>query len=216
MTKRVSTVAVFHNGKLLMGLRRDKQKWTTPGGHLEVGEDPLAGAARELYEEAKIRAQPKELKLVGDSKFTRPDGVKMEVYAYRLDLKNKPSTSMQGDPDQEVHRWRWIDVRRGLPAHIVEKLHVPFERNVLLKGLKMGAMEKTAFWIGFEKQAMLPLNMNPIPAGKALAKSIAGKAVGAVAAHPKTALGAGAALGGFAAGRMSKSNGGQAGPRYPY
>jgi hypothetical protein len=42
---RVSLVAVFSDGKLLLGKRRDNGKWTLPGGHLEEGRGPDRGRA---------------------------------------------------------------------------------------------------------------------------------------------------------------------------
>jgi 8-oxo-dGTP diphosphatase len=41
----------------------DPEKWGPPGGHLEPGEDPAAGAARELLEETGVRLDPDELRL---------------------------------------------------------------------------------------------------------------------------------------------------------
>lgn len=41
----------------------DPEKWGPPGGHLEPGEDPAAGAARELLEETGVRLDPAELHL---------------------------------------------------------------------------------------------------------------------------------------------------------
>jgi 8-oxo-dGTP pyrophosphatase MutT (NUDIX family) len=222
---------VIYDGKLLMGKRRDNGRWTCPGGHLNEGEEPLAGGVRELYEESGIAAPARELKQIGFNKVTKPDGGKLEVTAYKYEPKARPSTSMRADPDLEVHRWRWIDVSRGtLPPHIADHLHVPLDRNVLLKGLGIKAMEKTAFWNGFDKQAMVP-SLNPLGAlaagakslvGKAVASPLAGKAMNAgvraaevAKAHPKTALGlgaAGAAGVGYMAGRPSAP----AGPRYPY
>ena len=49
----VSTVAVFDGDKMLWGKRRDNSRYTNPGGHLDPGEDPKAGAKRELMEEAE-------------------------------------------------------------------------------------------------------------------------------------------------------------------
>lgn len=41
----------------------DPEKWGPPGGHLEPGEDPAAGAARELLEETGVRLDPAGLRL---------------------------------------------------------------------------------------------------------------------------------------------------------
>lgn len=41
----------------------DPEKWGPPGGHLEPGEDPAAGAARELLEETTVALDPDDLVL---------------------------------------------------------------------------------------------------------------------------------------------------------
>jgi 8-oxo-dGTP pyrophosphatase MutT (NUDIX family) len=39
----------------------DPEKWGLPGGHLEPGEEPVAGAVRELLEETGVRLAPADL-----------------------------------------------------------------------------------------------------------------------------------------------------------
>ena len=55
------TLLVDRGGALLLQLRDDKAPyfpnvWGLPGGAVEDGETPLEGAARELWEEAQLRA----------------------------------------------------------------------------------------------------------------------------------------------------------------
>lgn len=140
--KEVSTVAVMHNGKMLMGKRRDNDKWTAPGGHLEKGEKPLDGAVRELYEESGIKADPKDLKFIRTIK--NPENGYI-VHGYRYDIDERASTSMKQDPDGEVYRWYYKDTKT-IPD---SELHVP--RNV--GNVLLPELEKTAFEKGFEKAA---------------------------------------------------------------
>lgn len=128
--KEVATVGVVHDGKLLMGQRRDNSRWTNPGGHMENGEDPEAGALRELYEEAGIT--PKKIKHLATEKVTTPTGKKLIVHAFKATVGDSTTTS-QKDPDKEVKRWRWISIVKGLPEEIMSNLHSP--KNVLLKAL---------------------------------------------------------------------------------
>ena len=130
--KEVSVVAVTHKDKLLMGKRRDNGKWTQPGGHLEKGEDPTAGAARELYEEAAIKA--KNLKHLGSKTTTNPEGVKLKIHAFQMNCSEKPSSSSKNDPDKEVARWIWVP--KKLPASVASKLHVQ-KNNILLDLLRV-------------------------------------------------------------------------------
>ena len=61
-------ILVDRGGRLLLQERDehpviDPEKWGPPGGHLEPGEDPAVGAARELEEETGVRLDPAELQL---------------------------------------------------------------------------------------------------------------------------------------------------------
>lgn len=133
LRKEVSTVAVMKDGKMLMGKRRDNDKMTAPGGHLEKDESPLDGAVRELYEESGIKVKPSDLKFI--KTITNEDNGYV-VHGYRYDVKGDVSTTMKNDPDLEVYRWKFVDTTT-IPN---EELHVPrTSGNVLLP-----AMEKKA------------------------------------------------------------------------
>lgn len=147
-TKGVAAIAVVCDHHLLMGRRRSSGKFTNPGGHLNPGEAPLAGAVRELKEETGIELNPHLFKHLETRIVTKPDGRKIAVHGYRVDLREKPSTSMRQDPDGEVFRWQWIKTDSDLD-HIVDNLHVPLKDNVLLTHiLKDKPMKRHAkrFW----------------------------------------------------------------------
>jgi 8-oxo-dGTP pyrophosphatase MutT (NUDIX family) len=135
----VASVAVTHESHILMGKRRDNQKWTLPGGHLDEGEDPHEGGKRELKEEAGIDA--KKLKHLGSEKLKTFTGKEKTIHAFQLEVKERPKTSMVLDPDQEVDRWQWIKHKNGkLPDHVKANLHSP--KNIVLDqmGLNKGGV----------------------------------------------------------------------------
>lgn len=133
-TRRVASVAVFNPaGAMLWGRRRDSGKWTTPGGHLDDGEEPTVGAARELKEEANIDAAQPELchGLVHVGDMTTERGI--VVHCYRCDLKRDVVASSVNDPDVEVEQWRWVELRDGmLPDGIRSALHAPHNAMIEL------------------------------------------------------------------------------------
>jgi len=128
--KEVATVGVIKDDKLLMGKRRDNSRWTNPGGHLESGEDPAEGAARELYEEAGLKA--KKLEHLRSEPVTTPTGKRLMIHAFKATIGDD-TTSVKNDPDKEVNRWQWISFKKGLDGEIMKNLHSP--KNVLLKAL---------------------------------------------------------------------------------
>ena len=125
-----SCVAVMCGSELLMGKRRDSGKWTCPGGHLDQGESAEAGALRELFEETGIKAP--EVRFLTSKKISTPDGEKL-VSCYEYLVTNKPDTTSENDPDNEVAKWEWIDVSKGLPAEVAIELAHP--KNILLQHL---------------------------------------------------------------------------------
>lgn len=130
--KEVAAVAVVCDGKLLMGKRKDNQKWTQPGGHMEAGETPIQGAIRELKEETGITASASQLKSMGSRMVA---GGKIKVHGFLMECSTKPSTSMSSDPDEEVYRWVWKETD-PLPSEVKSNLHVPNE-NIVLDHLKI-------------------------------------------------------------------------------
>jgi 8-oxo-dGTP pyrophosphatase MutT (NUDIX family) len=150
--KEVAAIAVRQNGKMLVGKRKDNGKLTNPGGHLEKGEAPIDGAVRELKEETGIEAKKKDLKFL---KTIETDEFRVHGFLYRP--KGSISSSMKGDPDDEVYRWHMRDMKKIKD----EDLHVPRENNVLLTkeesnkvaGMTFSPEEEAEFFKGFFKNA---------------------------------------------------------------
>lgn len=124
---RVSLVAVFRDGKLLLGKRRDNGKWTLPGGHLEEGESPEAGARREVREETGLAVD--RLTLRDERKLGRTT-----IYTFNAVPTDDSKPTPEDDPDEECLFWRWVDVSDGVPKDIAENAHGPedTDKNVLL------------------------------------------------------------------------------------
>lgn len=134
--RRVATVAIRVGDHLLMGQRRDNDKWTTPGGHLDPGEDFHTGALREALEETGIELDPDDVEPLTDvHELTDKEGAPLHVQPFHATLDERPSTSMQDDPDGEVYRWQWVDISDGLPEELRDELHTPLQYNVLMQAL---------------------------------------------------------------------------------
>jgi ADP-ribose pyrophosphatase YjhB (NUDIX family)/predicted GNAT family acetyltransferase len=138
----VASVAVRNGHKILMGARRDNERWTLPGGHLNAGEEKEEGAARELFEESGIKADPKDLKYLGSEDVTTFTGKKKRIHSYSYEHQGEIPT-VENDPDKEVHQWHWIDAKDGLPSHIAENLHSPKNSTLQRLGLQDAEMAKS-------------------------------------------------------------------------
>lgn len=135
----VSAIAAMKGGKLLMGRRRDDEKWCCPGGHIEEGESPHAAAHRELGEETGLKADwMRHL----DSKAVK-DGT-IHVHAFHADVAGEPSN--EADPDAEFSEFRWVDPK-AMPQEVLRNLHN--NPDVVLDAL--GAAGKP--WAAFDSEA---------------------------------------------------------------
>ena len=119
----VSVLVESWDGKILWGRRQKDQKWTLPGGHLESGEEPAAGAVRELAEETSL--SPKVLYAIGQA--NGESGV--QIYAFKALCRGTPTG--QQDPDREFSEFRWVDCSQGVPAEISQNLAYP--KNVVMR-----------------------------------------------------------------------------------
>jgi 8-oxo-dGTP diphosphatase len=115
-------IFIIRDGQILL-IRKKRGlgagKINGPGGRLESGETPAAGAARELHEELGVRAvDPVRL---GDHRFQFVDGYSTYVHVYR-------APGLQGVPietDEAIPMWvsldaipfdeMWADDRLWLP-----------------------------------------------------------------------------------------------------
>ena len=121
-TPRVA-ISVITNDKdqLLMGRRNDTDKMTVAAGHIDEGECPFMGMARELKEETGLDA--KNIKLV---KAGMEEGLLLYLFVIEVDPDQKVDTS--NDPDNECDDFTYVD-----PFDHIDELHVVAEKNWALK-----------------------------------------------------------------------------------
>jgi len=125
---QVALITAYNGkGQLLVGKRNDNERYTLPGGHIESGEDPSAGALRELYEETGLHAQS----LSFLRHFVTKTGV--ELHCFSAFVTGEPHG--KNDPDHEVSKWEFIDVEEGLPPKVFNNLHGPQDDDNLVTQL---------------------------------------------------------------------------------
>ena len=133
---QIASVAVVNShGHVLVGRRNDSGKFTLPGGHMEEGETPVQGAARELKEEAGFDVHPDRLEPLGSDCITSERGEQIEVHGFKV--RNDAATTPAGDPDEECSGWFFVAPGPTglLPKELLSNLHAP--RNTVLQRLGM-------------------------------------------------------------------------------
>ena len=115
-------IFVIRDGRILL-IRKKRGlgagKVNGPGGRIEPGEQPAAGAARELQEELGVRAGP--LTRMGDHRFQFVDGYSIYVHVYRASevegtpIETDEATPLWCDLDAIPFDEMWEDDRYWLP-----------------------------------------------------------------------------------------------------
>lgn len=74
--------AIFRDDQVLLVLERADQRWTLPGGWIDVGESPGEAVVREVYEESGYESRAIKLAMLHDrNKHPHPPGV---FHTYKL------------------------------------------------------------------------------------------------------------------------------------
>lgn len=117
-------VAIFRNGRYLLGLRRSQyglNSWGFPGGKIEEAEDPVAACARELREETGLIL-----------KTARPVGwnVGWMQYAQIRHITLFVEADADGEPElaepDKFFRWAWFS-RHELPENLFSPTRAYFD-----------------------------------------------------------------------------------------
>ena len=154
----VGVMLINTDGRIFVGRRSDRSEegvdstwWQMPQGGLDEGEEPEAGARRELAEEtgvtsARFVARTQEWlaydlpdELIGIAWEGRYRGQKQLWFAARFE---GPESEIDLDPrdghEQEFDAWQWVTLAE-LPA-----LVVPFKRKVYLSVIEqLGAVARS-------------------------------------------------------------------------
>lgn len=103
-----SAVVVDETGRILLHLRSDNERWSIPGGGIEVGESVGDAVVREVREETGFEVEPQEV--VGVYSDPRnvvafPDGEVRQRFSICLACRLLGGSV---DPDQESLAVRWV------------------------------------------------------------------------------------------------------------
>ncbi|WP_435078121.1 NUDIX hydrolase [Halococcus sp. AFM35] len=112
----VGALAVADNEMLLV---RQGEQWLFPGGMLEAGETPAAGAAREVREETGIDVHIDGLAAIAEQTFT--DGRESFVFHFAAFDATAESHEVTADPgleDEPIHDVAWHE---SLPENAYDR-----------------------------------------------------------------------------------------------
>jgi nucleoside triphosphatase len=133
----VGALIVNDKGEILL-VRSYKwgNKYTVPGGHIELGERSEAAIKREVKEEVGLDVEPVKLLLVQEAIFP-VDYVKHEHYIFMDYLCRSKSSAVKVDRE-EIQEHLWVE-----PDHALELELESFTRNLVTEYLKDVAPRKT-------------------------------------------------------------------------
>ncbi|MBN2880871.1 NUDIX domain-containing protein [Candidatus Woesearchaeota archaeon] len=121
-------VAIFKDGKILLGLRKGShgsETWSLPGGHLEMGEEFFDCAKRETTEETRISIKNLSVFCVNNDIFS-PEKHYITI-CVKAEYDSGELRVMEPD---KCYEWKWFDLDK-LPSplflatkHFISKLVV--------------------------------------------------------------------------------------------
>ncbi|MES3517196.1 MAG: NUDIX hydrolase [Natronomonas sp.] len=96
---------VVDDGSVL--LVREEDGWLVPGGRLECGEPPAAGAAREVYEETGIEADVTTLAAIAEQTFLRGEGDDSYQFTFLTFLATPVEETAPSATDPSIRAAEW-------------------------------------------------------------------------------------------------------------
>lgn len=132
---KIVTVGLISGDLILTGRRRDNNRYVSPGGHVDAGEEFRAAACREVREEAGIELLESDLDFICAKKLMSHRSRKeFVVVAYCARIAKERATPKY-DPDKEVFSWEWVKIDPSTPELQPEARHAKddFILNYLFK-----------------------------------------------------------------------------------
>ena len=108
-----ATALILQNGKLLV--TKDKGKYYTVGGAIQVNESTEDAVVREVREELGVRSQAGQLAFVVENRFEQ-DGVSYHniEFHYLVNLLEEAPLTMQEDEKRQPCKWIDLDRLEGI------------------------------------------------------------------------------------------------------
>lgn len=131
---RTRVVLMRKDGKILvMKQWISSGKWILPGGGLSKGEPAADGALRELYEEAGLQLERRNLLHVGRAKH-RDRGLEFEYEVFACKLENPPSLRPQ---HVEISELKWTNISeltsKNTTSDALNSIEMARRKGVLLQ-----------------------------------------------------------------------------------
>lgn len=111
-TRQAASVIITNaRGEVLLGQRGPESRnqigsWENSGGLVEVGEDPIVAAARELSEERSIEVNPADLKLVYQEPFHEDESGDWILNVYMVEITDEQVPQIT-EPEK-CSELRWV------------------------------------------------------------------------------------------------------------
>jgi 8-oxo-dGTP diphosphatase len=113
----LGVILVNSEGKILVGKRKGShaQKWSIPGGHLELGSAFELDAVREVKEETDLNIEnPRVIAVTNNLETYREEG---KHYVSIILLADRYSGELKNTEPGKCEEWRWVDPRELPEPH---------------------------------------------------------------------------------------------------
>jgi 8-oxo-dGTP pyrophosphatase MutT (NUDIX family) len=139
---KIVTVGLVSGDYVLTGQRNDNKLWTSPGGHMDEGEDILTAGRREVLEESGIDLSGTDLHLIRAERLVSHRTGKPFVVFGLIANVDKSLATGKNDPDKEISLWKWVKIHGDAPELKAEARHAKDDFILSHLGVKMSAETK--------------------------------------------------------------------------
>lgn len=134
MSLKASAVTLaIRDGRFLVGHRISDGHWGLPGGKIEIGEDPIAAAKREMKEEFGLDASNLQIIYAGQWAYDADNNDPWIVIFYRVDISQDASPVIK-EPDK-CDELRWVTRQEALQLDLFSLLRRLLESPIKIQGL---------------------------------------------------------------------------------
>lgn len=98
-------------GNILILKSNYKKTWQFPGGGVDSGESPEAGAVREVEEETGLTIKPEDLNIAGTI-YKQDEEMLFIIFEYNIPIAENAQIVVQ---DDEITTYKFIDAKDAIP-----------------------------------------------------------------------------------------------------
>ena len=151
--KKSVVAMIEHDGRILVGKRRDSGRWSFIGGGVDGDETLRQAMSREVLEEVGIAIKPDDFSLVSSNQVGSRDGSEIiSVTVFKAEFSSEPEVDVSNDIDQEFTEAVFLS--KSYIADGGLEMHIEPKKNLVIQELisNDGAVDTDAVQVALTRK----------------------------------------------------------------